>query len=419
LRLGFSLGIVVFVTHRHELTAQPDSRDKRLASRYARSSLGEHLQRLRELPSHGNTRLHADQLVLALLLSFFDPMVRSLRQIEGCGDFGGNLDLPRLARSTTADALAAFDPDRLKPLIADLRGRCPTLGCGDPELTAIARRIVAADGTYLNVAADVAWALRHTKSDGRRQGQVRANVQLEVDGWVPCVVTVSGDDGESEPVAFARDLRPNVLYVVDRNFLDFSFVAAVRDKGSDLVLRAKANAPLTRVIESLPLTASDVRAGVEADELVELSGRDAPPGTFRLVTIATADRDGKPQTIRLLTSLTDRNTVAAHSVGAVYRQRWQIELFFKWFKCFARLDHLLSTSRRGITTQLYVAVIGVLLMHVQTGRRVSIYTLAALSRVARGEQSLESAMEFLARRERERESDRARQARRRLRKKLA
>ena len=89
--------------------------------------LGEHLQRLRELPAHGNTRLRADQLVLGLLLSFFQPLARSLRQIEGCGDFRGELDLPRLARSTTADALAAFDPEHLRPLVEDLRGRCPGL----------------------------------------------------------------------------------------------------------------------------------------------------------------------------------------------------------------------------------------------------------------------------------------------------
>jgi hypothetical protein len=402
-----------------EVTAE----DRRLALRHAHGLLDRHLDRLRELSVHGNTRLLPDQLVLGLLLSFFEPMARSLRQIEGCGDFGGRLDLPRLARSTTADALAAFDPKHLRPLIDDLRARCPALGRADATLDGIARRIVAADGTYLTTLADVAWALRRTKRDGKRQGQVRANVQLDVDTWLPQVVTVSGDDGESEPAAFAKDLLEGVLYVVDRNFLDFSFLSAVLAKDNDVVLRVRGNAPAVRVRETLPLTARDVEAGVVADELVELTGRGAPAGTFRRVTIITTARHGKPETVRLLTNLTGRDVVAAHVLGAAYRLRWQIELFFKWFKCFARMDHLLSTSRRGITTQLYIAVIGVLLMHVQTGRRVSIYALAALSRVARGEQTLAQAMAFLARRERERELDRARQARRRrrrrLRKKLA
>ena len=399
--------------------------DKRFALTLARGLLDEHLQRLRELPAHGNTKLRADQLVLGLLLSFFEPMARSLRLIEARGDFAGRLDLSRLARSTTADALAAFNPKHLQPLIEDLRGRCPHLGRADGDLAGIARQIIAADGTYLNTLADVAWALHHTKSDGRTQGQVRANVQLDVASWIPQVLSISGDDGESEPAAVARDLLSGVLYVVDRNFLDFAaFVTPLLAKGNDLVLRVRANAPATtRAIASLPLTAQDAEAGVVADELVELTGRDAPAGTFRLVTIvvtAAANRSsGKPETIRLLTNLIDAVAVAARVIGAAYRLRWQIELFFKWLKCFARMDHLLSTSRNGITTQLYVAVIAVLIMHVQTGRRVSIYALAALSGVASGQLTMQQAMAFLARRERERELARARQARRRQHEKLA
>jgi hypothetical protein len=389
--------------------------DKRLALTGAQAALLEqHVQRLRELPAHGNTKLHADQLFLGLLLSFFDPLTRSLRLIEGRGDFAGRLDLQRLARSTTSDALAAFDPKHLRPLIEDLRRRCPGLerGDADPTLAGIARRIIAADGTYLTTLADVAWALHHTKSDGRTQGQVRANVQLDVADWVPQVISVSGDDGESEPAAVAKDLLSGVLYVVDRNFLDFSaFIAPVLAKGNDLVLRVRANAPATKIIANLPLTAEDTEAGVVTDELVELTGRDAPSGTFRLVTIVTTNRRGEPETIRLLTNLIDAKTVAARVIGAAYKLRWQIELFFKWLKCFARMDHLLSTSRRGITTQLYVAVIAVLLMHVQAGRRVSIYALAALGGVANGQLTMQQALEFLARRERERELARARQAR--------
>jgi hypothetical protein len=396
------------------------AQDRVLALSHAPAGLfDEHFRRLRELPAHGNTKLFADQLVCGLLLSFFDPLARSLRLIEGCADFGGQLDLPRLARSTTSDALAAFDPVQLLPLIKDLRERCPQLCHADADLEGITRRIIAADGTYLTTLADVAWALRHTKPDGRTQGQVRANVQLDVANWAPQVINVSGDDGESEPTAVAKDLLCGVLYVVDRNFVDFAFIRAVLDKDNDLILRVRANAPAVQVIDSLPLTVQDVEAGVIADERVELTGRDAPAGIFRRITILTTDRSGKPQTIQLLSNLVDSQTVAAQVIGAAYKLRWQIELFFKWLKCFARMDHLLSTSRHGITTQLYIAVIAVLLMCVQTGRRVSIYALHALSRVANGQMSLQQAMEVIAQRERERELDRARQARRRARKKLA
>jgi hypothetical protein len=401
---------------------QPTDADRRRALAFAPAVLEQHLQRLNDLPAHGNAKLRADQLVLGLLLSFFDPMARSLRLIQGCGDFGGQLSLARLSRSTTSDALAAFDPELLRPLIDDLLSRCPGLAKADadPTLAGITREIIAADGTYLTTIADVAsWALRHTKSDGRAQAQVRANVQLDVDTWAPRVVTVSGDDGESEPAAFAKDLLSGVLYVVDRNFVDFAFVAAVLAKGNDLVQRIKSNQPSARVVRSGPLTAEDLAAGVTADELVELTGRDAPAGTFRRVTIVTTDRNGNPETIRLLTNLTDPAAVAARVIGDIYRTRWQIELFFKWLKCFARMEHLLSTSRRGITVQLYVAVIAVLLMHVQSGRRVSIYALAALSRVAGGVLTLEQAMAEIRRAQHERDLARARQARLRAARKRA
>jgi hypothetical protein len=229
------------------------------------------------------------------------------------------------------------------------------------------------------------------------------------------VVSVSGDDGHGEPAAFARgELLGGVLYVVDRNFLDFAFLGRVVAAGSDFVLRVRANAPAARVVRARAVTADDAAAGVVADEVVELTGRGAPAGRFRRVTLVTADRTGAPTTIRLLTSLV-ADDVAARVVGAAYRLRWQVELFFKWLKCWARMGHLLSTSRNGITFQLYVAVIAVLMMHLRTGRRVSVYALAALGRLARGELTADRAMAAIARRHREADLNAARQARRRAR----
>jgi hypothetical protein len=81
------------------------------------------------------------------------------------------LDLRRLARSTTSDALAALDPACLKPVIDDLRQRVPHLGNADADLAEITRRIIAADGTYLNTLADVAWALHQTAATAAGTGR--------------------------------------------------------------------------------------------------------------------------------------------------------------------------------------------------------------------------------------------------------
>jgi len=402
----------------HIVRYQPQDRERarHVVSR-GDGFLREHLDRLAALPAHGNRTLRVDQLFLGLLLAFFDPLVRSLRTIEDHGNFDGRLDLPRLARSTTADALSVFDPQCLKPIIEDLTQRVPHLQQTDADLAGI-RRIIAADGTYLTTLSEVAWALHHTKRNGKVQGQVRANVQMDVVSWTPQVITISGDDGGTEAQAFAKDLLSGVLYVLDRGYVDFGVLGALRARDNDFVLRVRANAPVVIVLHSRTLSAKDIEAGVVADEIVELTGRDAPAGPHRRVTIHRLDRSGKPETIVLLTNLCDPQ-IAAFVIGAIYQQRWQIELFFKWLKTWARMNHLLSTSRRGITFQFYVAMIGVLLMYVQSGRRVSVYALAALGRVARGQCSLQEAMSIIARREREREMNRARQARNRARKKLA
>jgi hypothetical protein len=399
------------------------AQDRALALSGGGRWLGSHLQRLAALPAHGNRKLHVDQLFLAMLLSFFDPAVRSLRLIEARGNFEGRLDLDRLARSTTADALAVFDPACLVPLIEELRQRVPDLAQASEDLQQITRRIIAADGTYLTTLVDGVWALRHRKRNGKTQAQVRANVQLDTANWTPQVLSLSGDEGESEPAAFAKDLLRGVLYVVDRNFCEFSFLHQLLEKDNDFVLRIRRNAPAVRVIQTLELSAADAEAGVVSDEIVELTGRGAPAGGYRRVIVQATNRQGQLEEIRLLSNLLDETP--ARVIAAIYKRRWQrageafpIELFFKWLKTWAQMDHLLSSSRNGITFQLYVAVIAVLLMYVQSGRRVSRYALATLGWVAQGEMTLEQALAVIAKFEREKELDRRRQARRRARKKL-
>ncbi len=132
-----------------------------------------------------------------------------------------------------------------------------------------------------------------------------------------------------------------------------------------------------------------------------------PKKMLRRVTI----RDEKNQ--KELVLLTDLLDVPAYVIGVIYRQRWQIELFFKWLKCWAGFDHLLSHDPRGITLQFYVAVIATLLTHLATGRRVSKYNLLYLGWVAQGVMNWQDMEAGLAVIEREKELERARLKRKR------
>ena len=377
---------------------------------------------------HGNASLQVIDVLIVMLAGFFNPMVRSQRLVEALSSqewMQGMTGVGRIPRSTLSDALARFDPEQLRPLIADLAARVPALGRRDADLAQVTRRIVAADGSFFTMAGEVAWAmLRGSRGGAKDRDQVRLNLQLEVDSFTPLDCDVSGRDDASEPAAFVRRLHPGVVYVADRNFFSYAFVNAVLGCGSNLVLRVRKNTAFD-VDRPLPLEAADVEAGVVGDDLVRFRGAtdrsnqdhrsftDAPPDrTMRRVVVW----DERNQTnVVIVTDLLD---LPARVIAAIYRHRWQVELFFKWLKCHANFDHLISHHHKGVTFQFYVAVIATLLLHLATGRRPSKYALFWLGCVANGTATFEEMAAGLARVEREKELARARQQRRAAQKKL-
>ena len=129
---------------------------------------------------------------------------------------------------------------------------------------------------------------------------------------------------------------------------------------------------------------------------------------LREVVIVPADDPRRP--VRLLTSLLDLD---AATIGLLYRNRWQIELFFRWLKCYARFDHLISHARDGVLLSFYVAVVGATLMYLHAGHRPSRYLFSLMGLVATGSATLEEILPILRERERRVELERQRVARRR------
>ena len=378
--------------------------------------LRDHLRRLRAAYDHPNRTLHFDGVLAALLAGFHNPVVRSLRTLAdaSCGESfaaAAGVACGPVRRSTLSDALAAMDPAHLLPVVASLARRLPALRRHDDDLHALLRTIVAADGSVFTVPADVLWAIALTRSDGKVGRQVRLNLQLDVLRFVPTAFSVSGAGDGSESAAFMRDLAPGVVYVCDRNFVDFKFVHAVFAAGSDLVVRLKADTTFVATVENA-VTDADRAANVVSDRTGRVPGSAGSPGfgdrPLREVVL-TDPRSGRP--VRLLTNLLD---LPARTIGLIYRHRWMIELFFRWLKCVARVRRLYSHSPHGMTTEFYVAVIAVLLAYLRTGGRgPSVYATNCLAAVAAGGTSTATMLRVLERRERERMLERARLARKR------
>ena len=372
--------------------------------------------------THGNAKLQMIDVLLVLLASFFNPLVRTQRLIEELSSQQWMQDKceleDRIPRSTLSDALKRFDPEVLRPLIQQLVLQVPALGRRDLNLATITRRVLAADGSYFRLAGEVAWAIGiGRKKDGSKQYAARLNMQLDVGTFALEECSVSGGEDASEPEAFARDLKPGVIYVVDRNFCASDFIRAVLEANSNVVFRLKRRIHYD-VLEERPLTQEDRERGVRSDSLIRFTGpKSQGNGDARsckskpveqvLRRVAVWDQRNQEQIV-LITDLLD---APAWVIGELYRLRWQVELFFKWLKSWGKLDHLLSKSAAGVTLQLYVAMIGALLLHIATGRRVSKYTLFWVDCVIRGQATVQEMEAGLARRERERELERARLAR--------
>ncbi len=375
--------------------------------------LQQHLLRLHQLYQHPNRTLHFDTVLVTLLMAFHQPISRSLRKIEDltAGESAaGQLPVESVCRSTLSDALALMDPGQLLPIITGLMKQIPALRRQDDDLHALLKRILAADGSVFTVPADVLWAIALTRSNGQAGRQIRLNLQLDVLQFLPAALSVSGGDDGSESAAFIRDLLSEVIYVVDRNFVDFKFIHAVFNKNSDIVVRLKSDTKFI-AIEEKALGDADRAANVIHDRVGHVPGSNASPGfgQRRLREVTLIDpRSGK--SVRLLTSLLE---VPARTIGLIYRHRWMIELFFKWLKSVAKVKHLFSHSPNGIATEFYVAVIAVLLGYLRTGCKPSTYTVSCLCWVAGGMMTAATMLKVLAKRERERELDRQRQARKR------
>jgi hypothetical protein len=392
--------------------------------------LRRHIDALRAEDEHGNRKLFLDDVFIAYLLTFFNPSIRTLRTLE---DFSQtkqgqkHLSIPKICRSSLSDFQRIADPERLDPIVRVLRstldrkcagGRLPN------DLIALQKKILAVDGTFFPAAADIAWAVAsHNQRDGECH-RARLDWQVNIATFLPEVVVVP-DPGESEADCAARHVVPGTISIYDRAYMSFHLVASFYDRDphsgevtalADFVIRLKEpgrNAPTLKETGVRVLDAEARTAGVVSDRLVQLPGlKQEEKLVVTLREVVVAGCDGK--NVRLLTSLL---TVPAHVIATLYKFRWQVELFFKWLKCYANFNHLISHTREGVLLSFYVTIIGVLLMYLHTGFRPSKYAMVLLGFVAQGA-TLEEIMPIL--RERERQCEVARQsAARRLAKKKA
>jgi transposase len=270
-------------------------------------------------------------------------------------------------RSTLADANETRDwriyADFAQRLIVQAR----KLYAGTDLGLDLTNSVYALDSTTIDLCLSVfPWAhFRTTKS------AVKMHTLLDLRGNIPSFIHIS--DGKLHDVN-ALDLlapEPGAIYVMDRGYVDFARLHRLHQSGAFFVTRAKANMDARRVY-SAP---SDRENGIICDQTIALAGVQTSqhyPEHLRRI------RFKDPETGKTLVFLTNQRTLPAATICALYKSRWQVELFFKWIKQHLRIKKFFGTSENAVKTQIWIAVSVYVLVAIVKKRLdldASLYTL--------------------------------------------
>jgi hypothetical protein len=212
-------------------------------------------------------------------------------------------------------------------------------------------KLVSLDSTVIDLCATLFdWAkFRRTK------GAVKLHCLLDHDGYLPSVVVVT--EGKRHDVRVARTLRfdPGTIVVMDRGYVDYAWFGRLTVDGVFFVTRLKDNA-LYRVVER---RRPPERSRVQRDEVIRLTGVAAEttcPHDLRRVAVYDPDKD------ETLVFLTNQLALGATTIAAIYKDRWQIELFFKALKQNLKIKTFVGTSANALKVQVWTALIAMLLL---------------------------------------------------------
>ena len=187
------------------------------------------------------------------------------------------------------------------------------------------------------------------------QAAVKLNLKLAVTTAIPAFGTIVA--GRCHDVNFMDDLpvEPGDYFVFDRGYLDFRRLRRIAQAGAWFVIRAKCNTRFY-VCESRPV---DKATGLRCDQTIRLKSKQARrdyPEKLRRIRYYDAKTDLS------LVFLTNNFALPALTIAAIYKRRWEIELFFRWIKQHLRLRGFFSTCPNGVAVQIWTAICAYLLV---------------------------------------------------------
>lgn len=325
-----------------------------------------------DIPDHrsfsdSNRLLQLGDYLCLFLLGLFNPVARSMRGLIQASR------LPKVQREicTRAVSLGSFsetqalvDISLLERIFANLCAQLPDRADLPPALRT--QRWMARDSSLFAALPRMTWALYGGGREGCLNNAVRLHVSLDLKKDSAAAAQITPGK-KCERATLRENLVPGDAYIADRYYGEHhAFFTLLSRRKNLYLIRLLDRGAQPTIIEELPLSEADKAAGIQRQAMVRLGKKDTLSEVLRLIWV----RGINGQELLLVTNLRVEELSAADA-ALLYKHRWQIEYFFRWLKCLMGCGHWIAESQKGASIQLYLALIGAVLLELDLGRRPS------------------------------------------------
>lgn len=351
----------------------------------------------------GNRTLHMDQYLSLILLYMFNPICTSLRSLQQASELKKvqrKLGVSRASLGSLSESARVFDSDLMKEIVEALGQQIKPIQ-QDARLNDLGGILTAVDGTLINALPKMTWAFwNHEKK------AVKAHMQFDLEKHVPIKMTLTDGNG-NENTVLEQNLEPGRIYVADRGYAKYELLHKILTAQSSFVCRLRDNA-IYQCLQEQELSEDALAANIVFDRQVRLGGhaktQEQLPVPVRLVAIKCTPHikrykigRGGPEQSETLLIATDRFDLEPEVIALMFKHRWSIEIFFRFFKHVLGCRHLLSHDKNGIELQTYAAIIACMLIALWTGRKPTLRTYEMICWYFTGMADLEDITNHIAR----------------------
>lgn len=351
----------------------------------------------------GNRTLHMDQYMSLLLLYMFNPICTSLRAIQQASELKKVqriLGCARASLGSLSESARIFDSELMQDIVRELGEQLQPIS-RHAKLDDLAGALTAVDGTLINALSKMTWALWKTETNA-----VKAHTQFDIQKYVPVKITITEGNCDEKEV-LADNLEEGRIYVKDRGYASLALFQQILDKRSSFVCRMKDNI-VYECLQEFKLTPDAEAAGIVFDKKIRWGCNDKTKKQLavpiRLIAIKCTPHvkrykigRGGPEQGETLLIATDIFDQDADVIALIFKHRWTIEIFFRFFKHVLGCRHLLSYDQNGIELQTYAAIIACMLIALWTGRKPTLRTYEMLCYYFIGMASAEELLAHIAR----------------------